>query len=308
MDTFQQNAILELKTARTTQSMRIAVSFESPVPELLADSRQTGSAHPVTSRSSLGALTSYRNWDLGDSMGGITNVIRQGLVVLERSVSQQTETLYGQTNPQYKQLIDAMRAESSALLIGLCDEVSALHTNLLHLSYGAKNYSDAEKKETWEYCLVFLDVYFAEQFKKRSFARGLNSYPSATMAKAVALWATVQGIQVHRDFKNQRYREHPRVFPKMQTHLTQNCVRRNEFAGMATTFVVAQQDIEDLQSEQTRLREVLVRLEAKLGRVANVCGAPDEGGGGGGFGGAAAVGDKRKKRAAKRAAADAGAS
>ena len=77
---------------------------------------------------------------------------------------------------------------------------------------------------------------------------------------------------------------------------------------MATTFVEAQQDIEDLQNEQTRLREVLIRLEAKLGRVANVCGAPDEGGGGGGFGGAAAVGDKRKKRAAKRAVAEAGAS
>eukprot|EP00956_Cyclotella_meneghiniana_P005193 scaffold6474_cov23-Cyclotella_meneghiniana.AAC.6 len=287
---FHSEAILQLKTEKSTQSMKVALSFEAPVPAILAGTNRPTDPQ-LTHRSHFGAITSHKFWDAGDSRSGMVNWIKQGWHVLERSTTQQVDTLYSQSNPDFARFVTAMMRETGNQLLELCDEVSNLHSNLLHLSYGQKNWSDAEKKETWAYVLVFLDVYFQAHFKKRSLAKNLHGYTSPLVANSVAMWATIQSIEVHRQFKKASFREHPDVYPKMQTHLTQNCVRKNEFQGVAATVAAAQEDVEVLQQEQSRILDLLIRLEAKMGRLAQQCGSP----------GAVAIGDKRKKRAAKKA-------
>ena len=299
VEEFDREAVMQQKTSKSTQSMRVALSFESQVPTILAGKAKSTEGL-LTHQSHFGNIENWRYWDAGDGMGGMSNWLKQGWRVLERTSAQQVLTLYGQTNPEFVLFVNTLRQEAGSQLMELCDEVASMHSNLLHLSYGQKNWSESEKKETWSYVLVFLDVYFAEQFKKRSLAKNLNGYDSPLVSNAVAMWATIQSIDVHRKFKSFQFRGHPVVFPKMQTHLTQNCVRRNEFAGIAATVTSGREDLELLQQEMAKVLDYVGRLEAKLGRVQVQCGAPDNEVGAIG-GGVAAIGARRNKRNAKKA-------
>eukprot|EP00956_Cyclotella_meneghiniana_P002066 scaffold2314_cov55-Cyclotella_meneghiniana.AAC.2 len=193
VEEFDREALMQQKTAKSTQSMRVALSFESQVPAILA-----GKAKPteglLTHQSHFGNIENWRHWDAGDGMGGMSNWLKQGWRVLERTSAQQVLTLYGQTNPEFVLFINTLRQEAGSQLMELCDEVASMHSNLLHLSYGQKNWTESERKETWSYVLVFLDVYFSEQFKKRSLAKNLNGYVSPLVSNAVAMWATIQSI------------------------------------------------------------------------------------------------------------------
>ena len=76
-------------------------------------------------------------------------------------------------------------------------------------------------------------------------------------------------------------------------------MRKNEIAGFTTLVSTLRDDVRDLQADQRDIRDVLIRLEAKLGRVQQQCGAGGDDGDAGA--GAAKVGKNGKKRKEKRA-------
>eukprot|EP00956_Cyclotella_meneghiniana_P014993 scaffold22722_cov51-Cyclotella_meneghiniana.AAC.3 len=144
-----------------------------------------------------------------------------------------------------------------------------------------------------------MEVYFGEMYKHRSKASQISSYKDPLIANGLAMWAAIQTIQEHRVFRDNRYREDPRIFPRLQQHITKSYVRKNEFSGVTTLVTNMRQDITDIQGDQKDMRDFLIRLEAKMGRIEKQCGYNGNDGDGGA--GAVKLGKNAKKRKDKRA-------
>lgn len=262
----------------------IAASFEGIVPDIFAGSKTATTG--VTHRSSMAGVKTFQLWDRGDNLSGVKNYILHG-------------SLFSSFHPDLKFFLDSLRSEAISNLRELCEEVSSLFRHMLYLSFGEKRYTESEEKEVWEYALVFLEVYFNEMYKHRSKAGQITTYKDPLVANGLAMWATIQSISEHRTFRDNRFRDDPRIFPKLQQHITKSYVRKNEVAGINTLVKHLRDDVNDLQSDQKDILDVLKRLEAKLGRVQQQCG----GGGGDDDAGAGAIklGKNAKKRKEKRA-------
>eukprot|EP00956_Cyclotella_meneghiniana_P032787 scaffold91465_cov37-Cyclotella_meneghiniana.AAC.3 len=294
---FQQDTIIEMKTAKSSQMISVSASFESVVPELFAGAK--AAAREVSHRSSMAGVNTYQKWDRGDNLSGVKPYIEKGLDDLERTLSQQVSALFSSYHPDLRYLLDFMRTEAIAMLKEWCAEISNLFRHMLYLCFGEKRYTESEEKEVWAYALVFMEVYFAELYKHRSKARQIGSYECNLMANGIAMWAVIQSHNEHRVFRANRYWEDPRIFPKLQEHITKSYVRKNEIAGFTTLVSTLRDDVRDLQADQRDIRDVLIRLEAKLGRVQQQCGGGGDDGDAGA--GAAKVGKNGKKRKEKRA-------
>ena len=296
---YMGEAVLEQKTEKSSQMISVAASFESVIPDIFAGSKTA--AGSVSHRSSMAGVKTFQLWDRGDNMSGVKNWLLEGVVHLDRNLAQQVDSLFSSFHPDLRFFLDSVRTESITLLKELCEEVSSLFRHMLYLSFGEKRYTEAEEKEVWEYALVFLEVYFSEMFKHRSKAGQIASYKDPLVANGLAMWASLQCISEHRVFKENRYRDDPRIYPKLQQHITKSYVRKNEITGVHTLTRHLRDDVSDLQADQKEVHEVLKRLEAKLGRVQQQCG----GGGGDDDAGAGAVklGKNAKKRKEKRAQA-----
>ena len=149
-----------------------------------------------------------------------------------------------------------------------------------------------------------MEVYFAEMFKHRSKASQIGSYKDPLVANGLAMWATIQCIQEHRVFRENRYRDDPRIYPKLQQHITKSFVRKNEMSNLNTLVAHLRTDVGDLQADQKEFRDFLIRIEAKIGRIEKQCGGRGGNDGDAG-GGAAKLGKNVKKRKDRRAQAGA---
>ena len=228
---FNTGAILQLKTKKSPQMLAAAASFESMVPELFSGAKSQQS--DVSSGSVLNGIRTPNMWDRGDQETGVKNFIEQGLRKLLPQQAAQAETLFGRTHPDFQSFVDHMRAEAAAGLRELCMEISSLHQNMIYLTYGDKHTTESQEKDVWIFPQILCQVYFAEMDKVRSIARNLNAYDDPLTANGVAMWASIRAIGVHREFKKHDFREHPRIFPKIHTHVTQQNVRSGEFQALS---------------------------------------------------------------------------
>ena len=292
---YNSGAILQLKTSRSPYQLAHAASFETTVPELFAGSKSS-QQNDVSARTTFNGIKTPAMWDMGDGETGVKNFIEQGLLSFLREQMIQVDTLFGHTCPDFKSFVDDMRAEAAAGLRDFCQEVSALLQNMLHLSFGTKRYSEAEEKQVWTYVLVLCHVYFHEMHKVRCSARNLNGFSDNIQATGIAMWASIQGIAKHREFKACEFREHPRIFPKLHQYVTQKSARREELEAFTQKVKTLSADQSDLSAEVESLAATVARLESKLGRGQQAGGGDEDGGAGGGGGG-------KKRRQKKRAAA-----
>ena len=86
------------------------------------------------------------------------------------------------------------------------------------MSYGSTP-TLAQQKEVWHLALTFPMVYWEELAKAWHVASGLHSYDDPVLANAVMMWATIQAHHKHAEFKCYCFHEHPRIYPKVFTHL-----------------------------------------------------------------------------------------
>ena len=109
-------------------------------------------------------------------------------------------------------------------------------------------------------------------------------------------------IQEHRVFRDNRYRDDTRIYPQLQQHITKSFVRKNEMSNINTLVTHLRTDVADLKADQKDMRDFLILIEAKLGRIEKQCGG---GGGNDGDagGGAVKLGKNVKKRKERRAQA-----
>ena len=296
---FHSQTIVEMKTKRSPEYLSVAASFETQIPPIFAGKK--GANKDVTNQVPLLGVKTSSLWDEGNATTGVKAFLEGGVENLEGSFPSRIETIFGREHPDFKALADHMFAESCQSLREFCHEVTTLFTNLRFQTYGGRTCSAAEQVQIWETTLIFVEVYFHEMFNCRSQARHISAYEDELTANSVALWASLQAHRIHRQFKKEKFREHPRLFPKLQAHFQKTCVRTESFAPLAAKVATAVEDISDLQKDLAELTKAVNRLASRIGRECGGQGADD----GAAAAGGKAMSERAKKRQKKQAAAKA---
>ena len=233
------SAILSMKAQQSPGRLTAMASYETIQPEIFSGCRT--SRTDVTSTANFCSIKTYDLWDSGDGETGVKNFIDQMLPA-------QVEQVFGDTNPEFCELAVLICQRSATALQELTREMSDLFITLRTKTFGqSSSYTKAQDAESWNFVLILLQVYCQEMAKPCSMGRNLNSYPEAKTANALAMCATVGALGVHARFKSFQFREHPRIFPKLQSYTLQKCLRKS--------------DIEALEADVKKAQSVATRVE-----------------------------------------------
>jgi hypothetical protein len=236
-----------MKAQQSPGRLTAMASFETIHPEIFCGSR--ASRTDVSSTSNFCAIKTPELWDSGDGETGVKNFIEQMLIDFVPQFAAQVDQIFGDSNPEFCELATLLCQRSAVALQELCREMSDLFTTLRTKTYGhAASYTQAQKAEAWNFVLILLQVYCHEMYKARALGRNLNAYSDPCTANALALSAAVGAIGVHARFKSFQFREHPRIFPKLQNYTLQKCVRKA--------------DIEGIEADAKKALTVATRVEA----------------------------------------------
>jgi hypothetical protein len=241
------SAILSMKAQQSPGRLTAMASYETMHPEIFCGAR--ASRTDVASTSNFCSIKTPELWDAGDGETGVKNFIEHMLIDFVPQFATQVEQVFGDSHPEFCELATLLCQRSATALQELCRELSDLFTTLRTKTYGqASSYTAAQKAEAWNFVLILLQVYCHEMYKARANGRNLNAYSDPCTANALALSATVGSLGVHARFKSFQFREHPRIFPKLQNYTLQKCVRKA--------------DIEGIESEAKKALTVATRVEA----------------------------------------------
>jgi hypothetical protein len=240
------SAILSMKANQSPGRLTAMASYETIQPEIFSGCRT--SRTDVTSTANFCAIKSYDLWDSGDGETGVKNFIDQMLLDFVPQFAAQVEQVFGDTHPEFCELAVLICQRSATALQELTREMSDLFITLRTKTFGqSSSYTKAQDAESWNFVLILLQVYCQEMAKPRSMGRNLNSYHEAKTANALAMCATVGALGVHARFKSFQFREHPRIFPKLQSYTLQKCLRKS--------------DIEALEADVKKAQSVATRVE-----------------------------------------------
>ena len=293
----QEDTVLESKTGVNSNRMAAIASTQIQVPEVLAGS--------ASSRSDLthwfGALKDANMWDAGDGIRGTKNEILRGIATIGEVHRSQLVARFQDSYPEFFRFCDLCLSESIQEFKDFAEELSSFNQNLLSMSYGSTP-TVAQQKEVWPLALTFPMVYWEEIAKARHVASGLHSYEDPILANAVMMWATVQAHHKHAEFKRYRFREHPRIYPKVFTHLFRRCAHRSSLDAIQDTADAAKTLATAARTSNLELKS---RLDGVVSTIDNMKRfqprPPPVGGAGGPGGGDNAYGQGRRQRPRNRA-------
>lgn len=292
----QDDTVLESKTGVNSNRMAAIASTQIQVPEALAGS--------ASSRSDLthwfGALKDANMWDAGDGIRGTKNEILRGIATIGEVHRSQLVARFQDEHPEFFRFCDLCLSESVQEFKDFAEELSSFNQNLLSMSYGP-NPTVAQQKEVWPLALTFPMVYWEEIAKARHVASGLHSYDDPTLANAVMMWATIQAHHKHAEFKRYRFREHPRIYPKVFSHLFRRCAHRSSLDAIQDTADAAKALATATRSSNLEMK---ARLDGLVSTVDNLKRmqprALPAGGAGGNGGGDNGYGQGRRQRPRNR--------
>jgi hypothetical protein len=243
------SAILSMKANQSPGKLTAMASYETIQPEIFSGCRT--SRTDVTSTANFCAIKTHDLWDSGDGETGVKNFIEHMLIDFVPQFAAQAEQVFGDSHPEFCELAIMLCQRSATALQELSREMSDLFVTLRTKTFGqSSSYTSTQNAEAWNFVLILLQVYCSEMAKPRSMGRNLNSYQDVKTANALALCANVGALGVHARFKSFQFREHPRIFPKLQSYTLQKCLRKS--------------DVEALESDVKKAHTIATRTETDL--------------------------------------------
>jgi hypothetical protein len=241
-----QDAILSMKTSHDPTRLTAIASYETQVPELFGGAR--ASKTDMSSQANFSAIKTFDLWDCGDGETGVKNFIELSLQDYLPQQATEADTLFGSSHPEFLAFIDLLRQKAATAVQEIINECSELYKNLLVKACGiCTTYTSVQKADAWGQVLIFLQVYYHEMSKARAGARNLNSYSDPLIANSMAMWASVSALGVHEKFRACQYRDHPRIFPKLNSYFLQRSLRKADLLAV--------------QEELTKLKSTVSRVD-----------------------------------------------
>lgn len=248
-----QDAILSMKTSHDPTRLTAIALYETQVPELFGGPKV--SKTDMSSQANFSAIKTFDLWDCGDGETGVKNYIELSLQDYLPQQATEADTLFGASHPEFLSFIDLLREKAATAVQDIMNECSELYKNLLVKAWGTSaTYSAAQKADAWGQVLIFLQVYYHEMAKARAGARNLNSYSDPLIANSMAMWASVSALGVHDKFRACQYRDHPRIFPKLNSYFLQRSLRKSDLTAVQDDLVKLKATISRVEVGHSALR------------------------------------------------------
>jgi hypothetical protein len=282
--------VLESKSKLSIEKMLAIASIETLIPEILAgtSSNRTDLLHDF------GSMKSAIMWDALDGTHGTKNYISTAVDHLRDGFLHRLSSEFEWEHQEFFHFCELAFQRSVVELEEFCIEVSDFNRALLARAHGEPPYTKDQEREVWPLVLIFPMVYWEEVAKVRSSAKRIKTMDPTT-ATASMMWAAVQAHAKHAEFKSARFREHPRINPKVLSYLFERCANKREVVSLKAAQTSAATTMGSLKASIDQLKVQMDRLASKVG---------GNGGGGGGAGGGHDGGggyNRNKKRFGQRA-------
>jgi hypothetical protein len=257
--------------------MLAVASTETLIPEILAGSSGTR----LDVLHDFGAMKTSLMWDAQDGVHGTKNFILRSVEHLREGFGQRLRSEFEWDHPDFYQFCELAFSKSLVAFEEFGAEVSDFNRTLLARAHGEPPHSKEQEKEVWPLVLIFPQVYWEEVSKVRACAKRLKTMDPAT-ATASMMWAVVQAHAKHGEFKAARFREHPRINPKVLSYLFERCINKRDFLALKTVHSGV---ISTVSSVKTSVDQLRVQVDRLATRVAGGNGGKQDGdGGSAGFG------------------------
>lgn len=277
-DEVAQDTIITAKTLLTAAKLTCVASLETTIPEVLAG--------PKSARDSLehnlGGMKDSLMWDAGDAIHGTMNFIERSIEDISPSFRSQMAAMFEDNHYELFQFLELSFDRAVRAVTEFNAEIGSFDRALLTMSYNAPPYSAREMKAVWPLVLTVPQVYCEEVSKIRTEARGIQNYADPMTANAQMMWAVVCAHAKHEEFKKCRFREHPRINPKVLFHLFQSCANQADLDSLSANHTVLSTSIKNLRSNVETMQRTVDQQSSRIGNMAQ--------GGGGTGGGAAGAG------------------
>jgi hypothetical protein len=285
-DEVAQDTIITARTQLTAQKLTCVASLETVIPEVLAG--------PKSARDSLehnlGGMKDSLMWDAGDAIHGTKNYIERSIEDISPSFRSQIAAMFEDNHYELFQFLELSFERAVRAVTEFNAEIGCFDRALLTMSYNAPPYSARETKAVWPLVLTVPQVYCEEVSKIRTEARGIQHYTDPLTANAQMMWAVVCAHAKHEEFKKCRFREHPRINPKVLFHLFQSCANQAELEALSSNHTVLSTSVRNLRSNVDAMQRSLDQQNTKIGNMAQ-----GSGGAGGGGAGAGAPGPNARR-------------
>jgi hypothetical protein len=275
--------VLEAKSRLNIEKMLAIASTETLIPEILAGSNSTR----LDVLHDFGAMKTSLMWDAQDGAHGTKNYILRSIEHLRDGFGQRLRSEFEWDHPDFYQFCELAFSKSLVAFEEFGAEVSDFNRTLLVRAHGEPPHSKEQEKEVWPLVLIFPQVYWEEVSKVRACAKRLKTMDPTT-ATASMMWAVVQAHAKHGEFKASRFREHPRINPKVLSYLFERCVNKRDFLTVKSAQSGVSSSMNSVKASVDQLRVQVDRLATK---VAGGQGGKHDGDGGGG-----AAGNVRNRR------------
>jgi hypothetical protein len=270
--------VLEAKSKLNIEKMLAIASTETLIPEILAGSSGTR----LDLLHDFGAMKTSIMWDAQDGVHGTKNYIQRALEHLRDGFTQRLRSEFEWDHPEFFQFCELAFSKALTAFEEFSSEVSDFNRTLLARAHGDPPHSKDQEKEVWPLVLIFPQVYWEEVSKVRSCAKRLKTMDPTT-ATASMMWAAVQAHGKHGEFKASRFREHPRINPKVLSYLFERCVNKRDFLLVKAAQTGATSTVSSMKASVDQLKVQVDRMATK---VAGMKGGGHDGEAGWGPGGA----------------------
>ena len=236
-------------------------SAATGVPEVLAGSDSTASLdHPFH------AMKTYDMWDSQDGFNGTKPSIQAALDQKVTEILRGIQQTYGD-KPDVEDVLTGMVDKANKAWLDFAREVDSIYTNYLIQTFGSRVHTKEEKAQVWKIVITFVDVYWEEVAKARVEARTVSHTTEPEKANVLMLWSALQGIAKHEEFEQSRFREHPKVHPKLQIFLFKTKASRDEIATLSHAAKAATSSSAATDALVRKLVARVETLEQKHGRL-----------------------------------------
>ena len=236
-------------------------SAATGVPEVLAGSDTTSSLdHPFH------AMKTYDQWDSQDGFNGTKPSIQEALDQKVTEILRGIQQTYGD-KPDVEDVLTGMVDKANKAWLDFAREVDSIYTNYLIQTFGSRVHTKDEKAQVWKIVITFVDVYWEEVARARVEARTVSHTTEPEKANVLMMWSALQGIAKHEEFAQSRFREHPKVHPKLQIFLFKTKASRDEITTLSNAAKAATSSSAATDALVRKLVARVETLEQKHGRL-----------------------------------------
>ena len=216
----------------------------------------------------LGRIATIGQWKGDDGISGVNNEMTKKVGSEMATLASEIQTRVG-PYPELSLVLNSALSESLALFTAFCLELLSFHTFLILSTQraGVVRSATAERaneQECWELVLRMVETVLDNIAMPLREVQNAYALKDPLDVSAAYMWASLQSIQIWRNFRDACWRSHPLVSPQVTLYLFQNRASKTEVEEIIEEKKSLQKKVDDLAKRLNQLDTSVGNLTKEL--------------------------------------------